>query len=332
MKGFIKARKFVLLLLLPILYLSCSEGVKQKEKAPESYHKNFSSGPVQLDMNVDRIKIDTSGRVEVVLKAVGTKGWKPSFPPLPEKIDKFALGSVKDSSSLGKDDSITLTRTIILLPFLSGDYTIPSFFLEFKKGEKDSGTLTTDPVPVTVKTLLPENTDGLSIKGLKEPATFNTRRLLLIIGAALGVSAIGTFLFLFFRKRKKLQKKEEIPLFKKAFTEIDKLLSRNLPEKGEYKEFYFQLNAILRRYIEGKFFLRAPEQTTEEFLKDLSTSNVIDDEFKYLLREFLIHCDLVKFARHKPGEAEIAKSIESSRNFIRITGERAITEEEGEGV
>ena len=53
---------------------------------------------------------------------------------------------------------------------------------------------------------------------------------------------------------------------------------------------------MLRHYIEDRFGLRAPEQTTEEFLAELRQKHVFGERQKDLLRAFLEHCDLVKFA------------------------------------
>jgi hypothetical protein len=50
-------------------------------------------------------------------------------------------------------------------------------------------------------------------------------------------------------------------------------LAENLPARGAFKEFYLRLTGIVRQYIEGTTGIRAPEQTTEEFLRDVRSSN-----------------------------------------------------------
>src|SRR5205814_2232301 len=56
----------------------------------------------------------------------------------------------------------------------------------------------------------------------------------------------------------------------------------------------------LRLYLEEAFSLRAPERTTEEFLDELQSSALLSFSQKQLLGDFLMRCDLVKFAEHEP--------------------------------
>jgi len=96
----------------------------------------------------------------------------------------------------------------------------------------------------------------------------------------------------------------------------------------------------LREYIEGRFGLRAPELTTEEFLIELvqkkprrdpridhrppapgsaAAGQSIPREHQQLLRDFLERADLVKFAKYTPGREEIEGSFEASKRFIEGT-------------
>ena len=62
--------------------------------------------------------------------------------------------------------------------------------------------------------------------------------------------------------------------------------------------------------------MRAPELTTEEFLEDLRDSDVLVQSHKDLLKEFLQHCDLVKFAEHMPATSEIQQAFDACKRFI----------------
>jgi hypothetical protein len=61
----------------------------------------------------------------------------------------------------------------------------------------------------------------------------------------------------------------------------------------------------LRSYLEERFQFRAPDRTTEEFLLDLQRTSLLDQAQKDSLGDFLQRCDLVKFARYEPTEAEL---------------------------
>ncbi len=97
---------------------------------------------------------------------------------------------------------------------------------------------------------------------------------------------------------------------------MDDLERRQLPALGRTHEFYFLLSAILRGYIERRFSLRAPEQTTGEFLEIIQDYALFTPDQKRLLREFLQACDMVKFALHEPPEVEIAVAFATAREFI----------------
>jgi len=94
---------------------------------------------------------------------------------------------------------------------------------------------------------------------------------------------------------------------------------KDLVKEGKIKEFYEQISDILRHYIEHRFNLRAPERTTEEFLIELATAEVLGAADKEDLGEFLKHCDLVKFARYNPATEQIQKTFDLVKNFIEKT-------------
>ena len=66
------------------------------------------------------------------------------------------------------------------------------------------------------------------------------------------------------RSKPRRQTPEEI-----AHAALAALLAENLPARGLFKEFYLRLTGIVRQYIEDTTGIRAPEQTTEEFLRDM---------------------------------------------------------------
>jgi hypothetical protein len=74
---------------------------------------------------------------------------------------------------------------------------------------------------------------------------------------------------------------------------------------GQPQPFCFLVSNALRIYLEDQFNLRAPERTTEEFLHELTSSEALSADQKLRLGEFLQRCDLVKFARDVPAEAEL---------------------------
>ena len=104
-----------------------------------------------------------------------------------------------------------------------------------------------------------------------------------------------------------------------ALAALQHLRQADLP----VEEFYTQLSAIVRQYLESQLQLRAPERTTEEFLVELAHGSRLTVEHKNLLGAFLQEADLVKFARHRPGPADQERAFESAEKFVRESSWRA---------
>lgn len=88
--------------------------------------------------------------------------------------------------------------------------------------------------------------------------------------------------------------------------------------------FCVAVSTALRAYLEERFSLHAPERTTEEFLFELQSSEVLDANQKTSLTAFLSRCDLVKFARHEPPEAELLELHAAALRLIDETAPRFV--------
>ena len=85
------------------------------------------------------------------------------------------------------------------------------------------------------------------------------------------------------------------------------------------RAFCIAVSDAVRMYLEERFQLRAPERTTEEFLRDLQTTTHLNDEQKQSLAAFLERCDLVKFARMEPPEITLRELHESALRLVHET-------------
>jgi len=84
-----------------------------------------------------------------------------------------------------------------------------------------------------------------------------------------------------------------------------RMLDEALRLIGEPKPFSIAVSGAIRVYLEGRFQFHAPDRTTEEFLYELQGSNLLTQEQKRSLGEFLENCDLIKFAKYEPTEQEL---------------------------
>ena len=96
-------------------------------------------------------------------------------------------------------------------------------------------------------------------------------------------------------------------------------LQKALELIGQPKPFCVLVSDTVRLYLEERFAFHAPERTTEEFLRELSATNLLTDDQKESLGRFLENCDLVKFAKYEPGENELRELHSSAVRLVEET-------------
>jgi hypothetical protein len=95
------------------------------------------------------------------------------------------------------------------------------------------------------------------------------------------------------------------------------------------KPFCILVSDTVRFYLEERFKFHAPERTTEEFLRELGNTSLLAGEQKESLGRFLESCDLVKFAKYEPGEAELHELHNSAIKLVEETEPKMVGTEAG---
>ena len=133
--------------------------------------------------------------------------------------------------------------------------------------------------------------------------------------AALGAAAIAALASLALWTRRRIRIARMAPR-ERALLELEALLARHLPERGEHKRFYVELTHVVRRYIERRHAIRAPKQTTEEFLRAAAESGRFPPETLARLRAFLESADLVKFAGVAASDETARGAVAAARAYL----------------
>ena len=104
--------------------------------------------------------------------------------------------------------------------------------------------------------------------------------------------------WIWFRKfRQDLRQKSA---YEQAIHQLAELEMAGMEHGDSADEFFARLSMIVRRYIEGRYGLQAPEQTTEEFLSVAASSSDISDAHQGFLSAFLARCDQIKLLKWRP--------------------------------
>jgi hypothetical protein len=135
----------------------------------------------------------------------------------------------------------------------------------------------------------------------------------------LGTLAVVALLFAAWRywqkRRSQIPVEPPVPAHVRAKQKLQEALALiTRPEP-----FCVLVSDTIRVYLEERFNFRAPERTTEEFLHELQSTDLLAAEQKEKLGEFLERCDLVKFARYEPGEPELRDLHSSAVRLVEET-------------
>jgi hypothetical protein len=140
----------------------------------------------------------------------------------------------------------------------------------------------------------------------------------------LGVLVVLTLLLLawryFLKRMTQVSVTPPVPAHIRAKQKLEEALSLI----SQPKPFIIAVSDAARAYLEERFQFRAPERTTEEFLRELNATDLLSPEQKESLGKFLESCDLVKFAKYEPAETELRGLYDSAVKLIEETEPKPI--------
>ena len=139
--------------------------------------------------------------------------------------------------------------------------------------------------------------------------------LWIALGALALLAVVSLVVWLWMRARSRVPIVPPIP----AHIRAKQALQKALELIAQPKSFCIVVSDTVRLYLEERFNFRAPERTTEEFLRELGETNLLTPEQKESLGRFLESCDLVKFAKYEPGENELRELHTSAIRLVEET-------------
>ena len=111
---------------------------------------------------------------------------------------------------------------------------------------------------------------------------------------------------------------EIIPAHILALEKLERLLKAEAWTSEHKKEYYSELTATVRTYLENRFDIHAMEQTTREIIQDLKHSPISESD-KVYLRKILREADMVKFAKFAPSDEDAMTYLQNSIDFVNRT-------------
>jgi hypothetical protein len=287
------------------------------------------TGPVKAIVRLSPPTPRIGDSLVLELEVHAQPGVELLMPEFGDALDRFAIVEFSHSESSADDGGAISSQRYTLAPSRSGDHAIPSLLVEFvdrRPGRKlapegeDAFELLTEVLEFEVSSVLPEDAPfelrpAMGTLGpLKGPGLPLWSWLLIAFVALAVATPFALRALASWRSRSRRVSAYEI-----AKGDLDALIMAPRPSEREMDVFFVRLSGIIRLYLEGRFGLRSPELTTEEFLDALAQSPDLIRSQQKLLRDFLSQADLVKFAHLVPAPEDVERSLDSARRFLEVT-------------
>ncbi|HDP74888.1 MAG TPA: hypothetical protein ENN49_03290 [Bacteroidales bacterium] len=290
-----------------------------------TFSANAQVDQLEINASLNADSIFVGDRVEFSINATGKGKFSMLIPALVDTIPGgfHILGEPFIDSTIKNNDRSYRVK-LPVTAFNPGYVSVAKFPVLVKHdGSVDTAWVNTDSLFVK---LVPRDTTLNDIKDIKPPIKEPIRFSEVAPWAGLGMLlvAIIALLIMYFRSRK--QNKPFLNIFKPkepahviALHEL-MLLEENKEWASENpKTYYTKLVDILRTYLEGRFDIKAPEQTTSEILSELDRLDFDFSGYIDTFRDILFTSDLVKFAKYTTTIEENHRYLNFAFDFVNGT-------------
>jgi len=142
--------------------------------------------------------------------------------------------------------------------------------------------------------------------------------VVIILGGLLVLCGLGWLIYRLLCRR--LVPPPPLPPWEIALRELGELRTALAAGSLAGEAALQRLSDLVRNYLEARFHLHAPRQTTVEFLRELEReSSPLADTDRQFLKDFLTAGDLVKFARQPADLTAIANAATRAEALVRGT-------------
>ncbi len=230
------------------------------------------------------------------------------------------------TDTLSKSESLTeLQKTYIITSFDSGAHVLPPLpFSYTESGSADPAVLLSDSILLNVNLVQVDTTKA--IMDIKNPwgIPFRWREYLPYFIAALIILILfGAGLYYYMRRKRGLPlfPSRTVPLLppdEEALAALDRMKKEKIWRSGQIKTYYTSLTDIVRRYVERRFQIPAPELTSDETIQALSETETSEESITQLSHIFSV-ADMVKFAKSNPDPTEHEYCLDMAFEFVHGT-------------
>jgi len=284
-----------------------------------------ANGKIALEAKVDKNKIMIGDLIQYSIVVTRDENVNVEMPDLGANLGAFEIRDYSDPEPEKRNGEIIQRREYSISTYDIGDYEIPPVTVQYSVGgDSVWKELTTENIKITVESLKPS--EAGDIRDIKPPLEIERdwMRIIRFVAAGVIIVLIGILVFIYIKRRREgksflpYREKPKRPPHEIALEELEQLLDEQLLEQGQIKQFYIRISEIIRRYIEGRFFIVAIEMTTTQLIDNMNEAEIEHEDIR-LVEDFLMQCDLVKFAKYIPTSEENQKVIDQAFELINKT-------------
>ncbi|TMA60118.1 MAG: hypothetical protein E6J75_01735 [Deltaproteobacteria bacterium] len=275
--------------------------------------------PVTVHARAEPSTVTIGARFRYMLEVASAKDAEVFVTQPADRIGDCDIVDFGIDPPVQRDGETILSRWYQLVCWEPGHHLLESPPVQYRTAGEEKQDAPGDALGVTVESLLEKEPGAADIRDIKapEPIPVDWRPYWLLGGGLLAAVLIAFVLYRTLNRPKRpAAAAPPRPPHVVAAAELDRLRARRLIEQGAFKEYYSELSDVVRRYLESRFKLRAPEMTTEEFLIAAARDGRLAPGHRRLLGEFMTESDLVKFARHLPTIADSERAWTAARRFV----------------
>ncbi|MGQ4808995.1 hypothetical protein NKDENANG_02390 [Candidatus Entotheonellaceae bacterium PAL068K] len=299
---------------------------------PLVQHKTLEA--VHVTLTADRQTMGIADRLRLRLSIEAPVDTRMTLPEVTDRLGPFTVLQHRSTGPAPPPQTQQWQQDYTLEAERTGELTIPGLTVAWQTSETvhDAAPLqiNTDPMTITVTSVLPDDADVTAPRDITPPVALVRRglppwvRLSIAVLAGLGLLGAGIWWWHRRRSARTVAPPPPRPAHLLALEALRRLQRQDLIAQQRIEAFYVRVSDILRRYVEWRFGLRAPEQTTEEFLIAVLATGGLIATHRDLLDAFLAHCDLVKFARHQPTAEDMQQALERAEAFVKQTADNQV--------
>jgi hypothetical protein len=309
--------------------LLCASGCQPQPPAAEEFAVAIDRGPLKLSVGASP-RSPAVG--DVVTVRVTFNAPAEYVAGLPAASDFGDLGArlVDSPDPLPGPQDLRWQRTYAVEPLVSGTLEIPPLAVKYGRKAAPTDTqpafnseLVSNTLKLEVRSALTDQDQPAQprdITGTVLPPTPPWPWWLRVTVVVAAFAVVGG-LWLLYRTWRRWRARPPPPVLPEvwALRELSQLENWDWFDAASIRAYYYRLTETVRRYIELKFGLAAPEMTTEEFLATLATDGEALRYDTNRLRAFLEACDYVKYAALRPAREDGEHALHTARAFVQAT-------------